>query len=589
MQYKDIKNSNLILSDNLNLLKKKNININEKVILSLCDEDDSNKNVYNFYKLIDNNKQKKFEISSSLISKEFHDSLNVNLGLKKNLTRIFYGHIGLFSYYDLLNNLLVNNNKITIHTEENKIANIAKYFENSEEIDILYYREKYKKNNYFKIPIYDLFKMYSFDEIKFFLKKKFFKNFKKFKKLKNNVFVHLSTELNFISIDSYLNNKWQSKILEIDNNDIDSSFKIENEVLNNIKNTTINISKKYFDGNIAFSNSLISEFELFLRKYFYCYKKISNIFNNLNSNFYFLTKIIRGPIATSLYDYGKINKKNFFWISHQHGHGIELSDIHKKTLLTKEETLCDLLLVYSPIGKEKRKNNSFKNDKVIINDIGYHSNNYKLNKVPDHDIIYISNFNQELTGHEINMSSLTNFEKLKFEENLIKNVFSNTKHKVLFKEYPGTKNSKIKTDYMKDLIKPYKNIIYFDKWLNAENIYKKSSLILTSLPTSGLGGAIDSNTPLIFMDIKKIMPLNKNLIENFKNYFFYYEYNDKIFDNLKELLNMNLSDICNEWSRKESIQKREFINKYFNPKHKSKVTDNLKMNINDFVKVNEKK
>ena len=82
---------------------------------------------------------------------------------------------------------------------------------------------------------------------------------------------------------------------------------------------------------------------------------ISNIFGNLNSNFYFLTKIVRGPVATALYDFGKNKKKKFFWISHQHGHGIELSEIHKKYQITKEETLSDLLFVYSLLVKKLKK------------------------------------------------------------------------------------------------------------------------------------------------------------------------------------------------------------------------------------------
>ena len=45
--------------------------------------------------------------------------------------------------------------------------------------------------------------MYSIEEI-FFYKKKFFPKFKKFENLKSDVFVHLSTEANFLSLDSFL-------------------------------------------------------------------------------------------------------------------------------------------------------------------------------------------------------------------------------------------------------------------------------------------------------------------------------------------------------------------------------------------------
>ena len=44
--------------------------------------------------------------------------------------------------------------------------------------------------------------MYSFDEILFHVKKNFFE-IQKFENLKKNVFVHLSTERNFLSLDGF--------------------------------------------------------------------------------------------------------------------------------------------------------------------------------------------------------------------------------------------------------------------------------------------------------------------------------------------------------------------------------------------------
>ena len=101
------------------------------------------------------------------------------------------------------------------------------------------------------------------------------------------------------------------------------------------------------------------------------------------------------------------------------------------------------------------------------------------------------------------MSSINNFDKLRFEEDLINKVFSKINYKVLFKEYPGSRSSDLKNDYIKKVIEPHQNITYFNEWLNAENIYENSSIIMTTLPTSGLGGVIKSEKPLIFIDIKK--------------------------------------------------------------------------------------
>ncbi len=575
MSLKLINNKNLIFIDSVDMLNEINFKKENKIIITFIGKNKEKENIYNFYDLLDKEIHIKYEDLSTNISEEFHDSLKINLALKKNLTRIFYGQIGLFPYFSLLNKLLLNKNKFTVHTRNEKIFNIFKIFSKLEQVNI-FYKKNNKKSNYFKISNFDLFKMYSYNEIFFYFKKKFLKDFKKLSNLKQEVFIHLSSELNFISLDKFLNKNFQTKLFELDEKILDVDLDMNQKEFNEIFNLTNNLIKKYFDENIYFLKYLDFELNNFLKKYTFFYKKVSSIFNELDSSFYFLTKIIRGPLATALYDYGKIKKKKFTWVSHQHGHGIELSNIHKKTQLTKEETLSDLFFVYSSVGKEERMKNKYIKENVKIIDIGYHASNYSFKSVPHHDIIYVSNLNQELTGHEINMSNLSNSKKINFEEGLIKNVFSKINHKVMFKEYPGVKNTDIKSNYIKNLIKPYENIIYFDKWLNAENIYSKSSIILTSLPTSGLGGAIHSKKPLIFIDIKEMMPLKSNLIGNFKEYFFYYDFNDEIFENLKKLLSLDIKMIQNKWENKNSDEKKKFISKYINIKSKKDVANSIK-------------
>ena len=181
------------------------------------------------------------------------------------------------------------------------------------------------------------------------------------------------------------------------------------------------------------------------------------------------------------------------------------------------------------------------------------------------------------------MSALNNFEKIKFEEKLIKEVFSQVDYKILFKEYPGSKTSNMKNNYIKDLITSHKNITYFDEWLNAENIYDKTSVIITSLPTSGLAGAIKSKKPLIFIDIKKIMPLRKDLIEIFKKNFFYLNFDENIFIRLKELLSKSLVEIESTWESKKKLDESNFEHYYINNRSKNKVLTNLKKELNKFV------
>ena len=181
------------------------------------------------------------------------------------------------------------------------------------------------------------------------------------------------------------------------------------------------------------------------------------------------------------------------------------------------------------------------------------------------------------------MSALNNFEKIKFEEKLIKEVFSQVNHKILFKEYPGGKTSNIKNNYIKDLITPHKNITYFNEWLNAENIYDKVSIIITSLPTSGLAGAIKTNKPLIFIDIKKMMPLRKDLVKVFEKKFFYLNFDENTFEKLKELLSNTLIEIEAKWESKKTLDETDFEHLHINNLPKDTVLDNLKVELNKFV------
>ncbi len=581
MKVSDIHNNNLIFVDNAEILKKKKISTKNSIIFIFIGDEEPEKKIFNFYNLFDRNIHKYFVNNSSSISERFHDELDIGFALRKNLTRMLYGQIGLYPYFHLINELLINKNKLNVYTEDEKIFSIFNVIRKFTNINLTYDPE-INRATYFKISKLDLLKMYSFDEILFHIKKKFYSKFKKFENLKKNVFVHLSTEANFLSIDRFLNKNWQSKILEINLKLSDELNSQDLSSLNKILAVNNFIIKKFFHNNIYFNEFTNNEIKVFFKKYIKSYKVISNIFGNLNSNFYFLTKIIRGPILTSLYDFGKERNKNFFWLSHQHGHGIELSEVHTKTQITKEETLADLLFVYSPVGKKIKEQNKYIKKNIKIFDIGFNNNKYNFSQLPKYDLIYISNLNQEISSHPLYVSALNNSEKIEFETKLIKEVFSKINLKVLFKEYTGSKTTNIKNNFFKKLISKYNNISYFDEWLNAENIYENSSIILTSLPTSGLGGAICSKKPVIFIDIKNIMPLKENLIPLFKENFFYFEFNENMFEELRELLSKNVKDIQKLWLKK-NISKSEFERNHINPLPRNKILNSLKKEIAKFV------
>ena len=144
MKLSKICNSKVILADDIKILEKNNVVIDGSIILTFIGKEDHQKKIYNFYNFIDYELHHKLEISSKNISEKFHESLAIGLALKKNITRIFYGQIGLYPHFDLIKKLIDNKNKLYIYTEDEKILNIFKIIEKFDDVSIFYK----KKDNY---------------------------------------------------------------------------------------------------------------------------------------------------------------------------------------------------------------------------------------------------------------------------------------------------------------------------------------------------------------------------------------------------------------------------------------------------------
>ena len=142
MKFSKIYNSKIILTDNLKLLEKNNIVTDESIILTFLGEENYQKKIFNFYNLIDHELHEKYDILSKDISESFHESLNISLALKKNITRIFYGQIGLYLQFDLVEKLIKNKNTLSIYTEEKKIFDFFSVIKKSENLNIFYKKKK---------------------------------------------------------------------------------------------------------------------------------------------------------------------------------------------------------------------------------------------------------------------------------------------------------------------------------------------------------------------------------------------------------------------------------------------------------------
>ena len=571
----------IIFTDNLDYLDKINEEYLNKTVISFSLEKQFNEKIKSFYDFIDTKERFKLVKKQVQVLNYFNDNLKINNypALKKNLCKIFYGCIGIFPFFDAIARITSTQKKFQLFTKEKNIYDIFKYFETKEA------ELNFKNNNIsfdYNLSKIGLVKILTASEIKFHLERKYNYNFSNLNDLSGDHFMFVTIDPNYCEIKNKLNKNLKKKIIvkkKFNYKKIDIKKNIN---LKYIIDICTDITKKYFKNNIYFKKYLIKQMTSFYYDYDNNFKYYSKKFKNFNSKIFFLTKTIRNPINTSIYDIGKKLKKKFYWITCQHGHGIEMTKVHHNASLTKEETLADLFLVYSNKGKLKRYKNIYIKKNIKISEVGFNRNLSLAINLPKHDVLYLSNLNQELSYHEINMSNYDNSKKLLIEKNLVNNVFAKINKTILFKDYPGEKYTNVKHNLISNIINNHKNIKYFYKRLNAENIIPKSSIIITSLATSTIGPCIQSNKPLIFIDFRPILPIDKNLISKFKKYFFYFKYDKQFFNRLRIFLNKDYDIIKKMWEKKNTRLKDNFINEYFNIKEKKVVLNNMTNLVNKF-------
>ena len=158
MNLKEIKDKKLILVDSLDVLNENKVNYNNTYVVTFLPDNTQSKFIVDFYSLINKDLQKYYVEKLDKIVEEFHNSLNINLALKKNITRLVYGQIGVFPFFHVIYNLLSNNNKINVYTKDQKIYEIIKYFNDDKNLSINFLKKN--KNNFsnvYKINKFQIF------------------------------------------------------------------------------------------------------------------------------------------------------------------------------------------------------------------------------------------------------------------------------------------------------------------------------------------------------------------------------------------------------------------------------------------------
>ena len=80
-----------------------------------------------------------------------------------------------------------------------------------------------------------------------------------------------------------------------------------------------------------------------------------------------------------------------------------------------------------------------------------------------------------------------------------------------------------------------------------------------------------------------MIPLRKEVKSEFKKFFFYFEHNKNLNEELSRFLAKELEEIKSLWKSKMSNSRKNFIKKYFNIEPQEKVIKKIKKEISNII------
>ena len=510
------------------------------------------------YELIN---KKKFSKSLDLFYKslekldKFLNRKKISVGLKRSIVNEIFvnSSIFFFIYFFLHKNIRNQVNKIEIVNNEIFLKNFLKenFKIKIDEIKII------KDLKYNKIQI---LKQLNKSEIKFYIKKKISR------KLSNKVF------------EKTIYKECPLLINEL-NNDLQNTLFLRNEIKNNNSkklNKKIDNTKDIINCFVEFINTYSSKkiikkiiLDLYSNGFNNYFNNYSNLEQNISKfnikiNTKFHTSQLTSARDFAIMDIFKNRYKSKI-ITYQHGHGQGLSEYHDKIKFLKETSYSDINYVFSENSKEYNiKDNSFSISKTFVSKFydPYNKTLTKLNSYNNNfDIVYFSPWHMNGINHSLYNYGINDFEKIKIEENLIKNYLSKTDYKILIKKYPYDAQKYDSENYIKNLVSNYKNITFYNKTLKYPEFYQKNQILLLFGCSSTFGYLASFHNPIIMVNLKNYFPVKKKLENYFKKSIFLVNYGEESYRKLLEKLVFDKKYIYQEW-RKKTIYRRMFYKKF---------------------------
>jgi hypothetical protein len=143
-----------------------------------------------------------------------------------------------------------------------------------------------------------------------------------------------------------------------------------------------------------------------------------------------------------------------------------------------------------------------------------------------------------------------------FDRKIIQDVYSQIRHKVVFKQYPSQRLPH-EPDY-DDAMSPRSGVV-IAKNEDFRYIRAAADVIVTTTPTSTLGWCVGANIPIVWLDSRVVNPLlDDSLREQFRDSFLTIDIDqDDWMDCLRELLDRDVVKIREDWMLK--VEKRKVL------------------------------
>lgn len=252
-------------------------------------------------------------------------------------------------------------------------------------------------------------------------------------------------------------------------------------------------------------------------------------------------------------------------ISGQHGVSREIeATYHDCRSVVYENTLTDIFFAYNDASVEAGNLSPFRYGKSIVAGLSRDYTRVMKRRAPrvKKGILYVST---ALLSGNINMlkGSFTDIDRVQFEWEMVKQVFSTLNDKVVYKAYHSGTARYPEEKFLREHIANYPQIEYFDEPLELVDFpIKKHRLIISCRATSSIAWCLMAGTPLLVINFPRESPFKSSVEAELRKSVFFLSADDyEFFRKVRELCNMDPERLIERWSAKKDHRKA-FLEKY---------------------------